>query len=241
MPYLSWFSVQFLPRPLLLAQPPRISCHNSSMRHLSFWMIKEVCILACWIEEMQLKYSNVLHREPFQAFLWAQNLFCMRLQKDISEKTLNKLDKDLSLIHTLMPILMKYPMKDNKGGWYHRRQRKTSGYILCMMQTLLCLAFEKLLHCELAPRDMFTSAHNTVSPISSEITSATRWCNENVSHGFVRILCILSTGSVPCFAYAKPLLVLHGRDHFVCISILHSTMHSVLHWPENLSVYFLAR
>lgn len=82
-------------------------------------------------------------RRAISGFSLSSDVFCMRLQKDISEETLNKWDKHLSSVHMLMPILMKYPMKENKGRWYHRRQKETSGYTLRMMQRQPCLAFEK--------------------------------------------------------------------------------------------------
>lgn len=73
-------------------------------------------------------------QSAISGFSLSLNVFCMRLQKSISAKTLNKWDNPLSSVHMLMPILMKYTSKENKGGWYHRRQRKTSGFSACMMQ-----------------------------------------------------------------------------------------------------------
>lgn len=120
-----------------------------------------------------------VRRRAISSFSLSSDVFCMRLQKDISEETLNKWDKHLSSEHMLMPILMKDPMNEKKGGWYHRRQRKTSGYTLRMMQRQPCLVFKELLSCEPAARDMFASAQTAVSPISSKFTSVTRWCHEN--------------------------------------------------------------
>lgn len=114
--------------------------------------------LSKWLRKDWGNEGEILHCVTQRAIsgfsLSSKYLFCMALQKEISEKTLNKWDKHLSLVHTLilMPILSKYPMEENKGGWYHGRQSKASGYTLCLMQTLLCLAFDKLLHCTTCSR-----------------------------------------------------------------------------------------
>lgn len=64
-------------------------------------------------------------------------------------KDLNKWDNPLSSVHMLMPILMKYTVKENKGGWYHRRQSKTSGFRACMMQDRHILPLKKC--CTVSP------------------------------------------------------------------------------------------
>lgn len=84
-------------------------------------------------------------QRAISGFSLSSNVFCMRLQKSISAKTLNKLDNPLSSVHMLMPILMKYTMKGNKGGRYHRRERKTSGSKRMHDARQTHLAFEKLL------------------------------------------------------------------------------------------------
>lgn len=115
----------------------RKNTRNKCTCLLLLWMIKAECTLACW-RGMRLWNSAEMLRRVTQSaisgFSLSSNVFCMRLQKSISAKTLNKWDNPLSSVHMLMPILMKYTVKENKGGWYHRRQRKTSGFSACMMQ-----------------------------------------------------------------------------------------------------------
>lgn len=189
-------------------------------------------------------------RRAISGFSLSSDVFCMRLQKDISEETLNKWDKHLSSVHMLMPILMKYPMKENEGGWYHRMQRKTSGYTLSMMQRKPCLAFEKLLRClpekwARQHRPLFhplAQIHLCHLVMSWERLSRVVFCLNIVQlHYFVLLFFFFSAGSVPHFPYAKPLLVLHGNDHSVSKSIFHSTMHNVVPLPQNHSIYSLAR
>lgn len=154
-----------------------------------------------------------------------------------------------------MPILMKYTMKENKGGWYHRRQRRTSGYSLCVMQRQPRLAFEKLLHCEPAARDMVTSAHTAkYSPLSpSDVMRPLKrvvLCADIVQpHDFG--LFLFSTGlPAPYFPHAKLLLLelqgwnssaspetacIHSPQHRAqcCSSLPQSRRNATLKWDST--------
>lgn len=141
-------------------------------------------------------------------------------------------------------------MKENKGGWYHRRQRETSGYTLRMMQRQPCLAFEKTVALWTCLPETFSRQHRPLfhplaqnSPLSPGDVMRTliTCCVLSKYCAAPLLFFFFSAGSVPHFPYAKPLLALHGDDNSVSISIFHSTMHNVVPLPQNHSVYSLAR
>lgn len=107
--------------------------------------------------------------------------FAWGCRRVFRQRPLNKWDNPLSSVHMLMPILMKYTVKENKGGWYHRRQRKTSGFSACMMQDRHIVPLKNC--CTVSPLLEMLAQRQALlrSPIRYKFALLTWWSNENTS------------------------------------------------------------